>query len=128
MSTPAKLDEFLEDQDVWAEKEDATAMGGVMACFVAYHWCSKACFRYGPQRPSPLVGKYLEIRRYVMSPFGVRGILIRYSAGRRFLNHIVLGARLDRWMIYLLYWATNCIMLFTNPCWELVSLTHLAKK
>lgn len=69
MSIPPKLDALLQYQDVWAEKEYAIAMGGLMVCFIAYHWTSKAYLRYGPRRPSPFVGKYLEIRRYVHSSF-----------------------------------------------------------
>lgn len=66
MSIPEHLEEVLQIDNVWAAKCYAIAIGGVMGCFIIYHWCSKAYFRYGPRRPNQSVGRFLHVRRFVM--------------------------------------------------------------
>jgi hypothetical protein len=50
----------------------------------------------------------------------ITDILTEDRVSRRSLNRVVLGARLDRLLLYLIYWALNLILALTNVDFERV--------
>ncbi|KAJ5887577.1 hypothetical protein N7495_007618 [Penicillium taxi] len=84
--------------NVLSSKYYAIAIGAIMVIFIACHWMRKAYITYGPRKSRPSVQ-----------------ILVRYSrATCRLLSSAPFGINLDRCLLYLLYWAINLIITFTN--------------
>jgi hypothetical protein len=92
-----------------------------MALFVLCHWCGIAYARFGPKKPNQFV-KHFFTAPTVGTQFLIliTSVLTEERTSRRLLNHEILGARVDRLLLYLIYWALNLILALTNVEFERV--------
>ncbi|KAJ6116005.1 hypothetical protein N7523_006422 [Penicillium sp. IBT 18751x] len=91
-----------QHNNVWSINYFAIAIGSIVVLFILCHWCEIAYFRFGSRKSTPFVRHFLKLKR----------------ASRRVLNNQILGARVDRLLLYLIYWALNLILALTNVDFE----------
>ncbi|KAJ5093121.1 hypothetical protein N7456_008982, partial [Penicillium angulare] len=97
-------------ENVWAAKYFAIAIGSMMILFIMAHWIRLAFQRHGPSGPS--------------------GILMPLKKGfrtlRRGLDNSVFGIGMDKWILYLIFWGINVVLILTNV--DLSELEGIAKR
>ncbi|KAJ5267628.1 hypothetical protein N7478_010436 [Penicillium angulare] len=97
-------------ENVWAAKYYAIAIGSMMFSFIMAHWIGLAFRRHGP---SSTGGILMPLKR------GSRTL-------RRGLDTSVFGIGMDKWILYLIFWGINLILILTNV--DLSELEGIAKR
>ncbi|KAJ5916206.1 hypothetical protein N7504_000221 [Penicillium tannophilum] len=87
-----------QTNNVWTDKYFAISMGSIMILFGFFHWGNVAFRKYRSKKRGKLLGDTIRIYRSV----------------RRGLDTVVLGKSLDKWLLYLTYWAIDLILVLTR--------------
>ncbi|KAJ5793171.1 uncharacterized protein N7503_009149 [Penicillium pulvis] len=99
-----------QTNNVWTDKYFAISMGSIIILFGFAHWGTVAFRKYGPKEPGKLLGDTIRAYRSV----------------RRVLDTVILGKSLDKWLLYLTYWAIDLILVLTRL--DLTDLGEVAKR
>lgn len=104
-----------QSNNVWSIKYFAIALGAMMVIFIVHHWLGVLYFKYGSRKPGQLTGAFVHWHRCVHTILFILNLLIeRYRSARKTLDRTIYGLHLGRWLLYMVYWAINLILILTN--------------
>ncbi|KAB8209718.1 ferric reductase like transmembrane component-domain-containing protein [Aspergillus parasiticus] len=99
-----------QSNNVWSNKYFAIALGAMMILFIVHHWLGVLYFKYGSRKPGPLAATFVHWHRSI----------------RKAIDRTVYGLHLGRWLLYMVYWAINLVLILTDV--DLESLNFVGKR
>ncbi|KAJ5921484.1 hypothetical protein N7466_009810 [Penicillium verhagenii] len=97
-----------QSNNEWSNKYFAIAIGAIMFLFAVHYWAGFIQARYGPKKIYPVL-----IRTY-------------RRIGHFLSTSSIFGTRIERLLLYIVYWAINLILALTNV--DLTQITYVAKR
>ncbi|KAB8270215.1 ferric reductase like transmembrane component-domain-containing protein [Aspergillus minisclerotigenes] len=98
-----------QSNNVWSNKYFAITLGAMMILFIVHHWLGVLYFKYGSRKPGPLAATFVYWHRSI----------------RKAIDRTIYGLYLGRWLLYMVYWAINLVLILTNV--DLGSLKFVGK-
>lgn len=101
---------------VWAAKHFGIACGSMMSLFIISHWARIILKGHGFSSTVRALGPFRKCYRYDTRPQRLEAALTlaQHRAIQRALNAVVLGTDIKKWIIYLIFWGINLILILTN--------------